>query len=240
MIVICKKASKKLVKGLRYDVQNLWNDGKNQRWLEGKVEIKGFGRYTVKNFTDIDGKPLPNVNVLNPRTVTKILEFSELKKGDILICTSDNYKTLVKGGMYRIESLKEVNQTYKSYSGQNFTRSEKTIKFEGIKRTLKFSSWRFRKLSANESREISLNSILTGEKPNILTSKIRKIDFVPNKNVELMNVVSKSIIDPNRHQLSILEWACQKTGCSLDINQKDFDELLGMNLGQILDLLDKS
>lgn len=240
MIVICKKATKKLVKGLRYEVQNLYNDGSNQRWLEAKVEIKGFGKYAVANFTDINGNPLPKINILVPRQTFKILEYSDLKEGDIIVCTSDSYKTLVKGGMYRIEKLKETVHQYKNYSGQPYTRAERTIKFEGIKRTLKFSSWRFRKLNSNESREISLNSILTGEKPKVLTSSVRKIDFVPNKNVELMNIISRSIVDVNRHQLSIIDWACQKTGANLDINKKDFDSLMTMSLQQILQMLDSN
>ena len=39
MIVICKKGTKKMVKGLRYEVLNLWNDGTCARWQEGKIDV---------------------------------------------------------------------------------------------------------------------------------------------------------------------------------------------------------
>ena len=96
MIVICKKATKKMVKGLRYEVLNLWNDGNSQRWQEGKIEILGFGRFVVGNFTDTDGKPLPKIKILNPIPRVKNLEFTDLIKGDILVCMSDRYKTIAK------------------------------------------------------------------------------------------------------------------------------------------------
>ena len=66
MIVICKKPTKRLLKGVRYESGSLWNDGLNQRWLEGKVEILGVGRFSVDNFTDTNGGPLPKTNVILP------------------------------------------------------------------------------------------------------------------------------------------------------------------------------
>lgn len=239
MIVICKKPTKKLVKGLRYEVHNLYNDGRNQRWLESKVEIKGLGRYSVENFTDVDGKPLPKINIIRPREVLRTLEFSDLKEGDILVCTSETYKTLVKGAMYRIEKLTDKVTTHKNYAGNTYNSSYKTVKFVGIKRALKFSSWRFRKLSASENREISLNTLLTGERAKILTSRVRKIDFVTNKNLELMNIISKSLLDGSRHQLSIVDWAIQKTGTNFDVNSDDFKPLLSMTLADILQSIEK-
>ena len=47
MIVVCKRPTKRLIKGVRYEVENLWNDGTSQRWLEGKVSIKDIGRFSV-------------------------------------------------------------------------------------------------------------------------------------------------------------------------------------------------
>ena len=47
MIIVCKKPTKKLVKGLRYEVGNIYNDGTNNRWQEGTVEIIGVGRFVV-------------------------------------------------------------------------------------------------------------------------------------------------------------------------------------------------
>jgi hypothetical protein len=238
MIVVCKKATKKLVKGLRYEVQNLWNDGGNQRWLESKIEIKGIGRYSVDNFTDTDGKSLPKINFLTPRPVYRTLTFEELKEGDILVCTCDSYKTLAKDSMYRISKLITKSTDYRGYNGTIHQRVDKNVQFEGIKRAIKFSSWKFRKLSSEESREIQLSSILNGEKPPvIITSSARKIDLVTNKDRVLMNLLAKSILDSNRHHLSILEWAIQKVGNNYSITEEDYKSLLNLSLKEVLEKL---
>jgi hypothetical protein len=239
MIVICKRPTKRLVKGIRYETGSLYNDGTNQRWQEGTVEILGVGRFVVDNFTDTDGNPLPKTNVIVPRVHIEDLKFEDLSKGDILVCTSDNYKTLGKGCMYQIEELKSKSSQRIGWNKQPYTHVEKTIKFVGIPRTLKFSSWRFRKLSPQEAREISLNSVLHGEEPAIVKSKdIRKIELVANKELELMGMLSKSVIDPNRHHLSIIDWACQKSGTNLGITPEDYTTLLNMSLKDILEKIE--
>lgn len=240
MIVICKKPTKRLVKGVRYETGSLYNDGTtNQLWLEGTVEILDVGRFVVDNFTDVDGNPLPKTNIVVPRAPIHNLEFKDLSKGDILVCISDNYKTMGKGCMYQIEELITKSYQKMGWNKQPFTHTEQSIKFVGIPRTLKFSYWRFRKLSPQEAREISLNSVLHGEEPVIVKSKdIRKLELVANKELELMSVLSKSIIDPNRHFLSIIDWACQKSGTNLGITSEDYATLLNMSLKDILEKID--
>jgi hypothetical protein len=241
MIVICKKATKKMVKGLRYEVLNLWNDGNSQRWQEGKIEILGFGRFVVGNFTDTDGKPIPQIKILNPIPRVKNLEFTDLAKGDIIVCMSDRYKTIAKESMYKIESLKEVVTAKIGWNKQSYNQTERTIKLEGIPRSMKFSSWVFRKLTPEESREINLNKILHNEDVKIITdSKTRKIDLVINKNLELMKNLSKSIVDENRHHLSILDWSCYKTGSTMGIVKEDYNDLMNMSLKDILELIETS
>jgi hypothetical protein len=239
MIVICKKNTKRLVKGLRYEVHALYNSGNNQRWIEGKLKVKGFGRFVVSNFTDIDGKPVPSIDIIPPRPQFNRLEFSDLKKGDIIVCTSDSYKTLIKNGMYKIEELIQVSSERKYHSGQSYTHREQSIKFEGISRKLKFSSWRFRTLTAHESRELSLSSLLEGKEADIIkSSKIRKIDMVTNKKLELMRNLALSILDNNRHHLSIVDWSCQKIGSKLGIESSDYSELMNMTLKDILEKIE--
>lgn len=239
MIVICKRATKRLVKGVHYETGSLYNDGTNQHWQEGTVEILGVGRFVVDNFTDVNGNPLPKTNIIVPRAPINDLQFSDLTKGDILVCTSDSYKTLGKGCMYQIENLITKSSQKIGWNKQPYTYTEHSIKFVGIPRTLKFSHWRFRKLSPQEAREISLNSVLHGEDPVIVKSKdIRKIELVTNKELELMSVLSKSIIDPNRHHLSITEWACQKSGTNLGITPDDYTTLMNMSLKDILEKIE--
>ena len=237
MIVVCKRPTKKLVKGLRYEVQNLWNDGKNQKWLESKVEIKGIGRYSVDNFTDIDGKPLPAINIATPRPQYQSLKFEEIKEGDILVCTSDSYKTLAKDAMYRVAKVIQKTKDYKSYNGSIHQKVDKSIQFEGQKRTIRFSSWRFRKLTSEESREIQLSSILNGEKPPVIIKSARKIDLVTNKEQVLMTLLAKSVLDSNRHHLSILEWAIQKVGNNYSITEDDYKSILELPLKEVLEKL---
>lgn len=239
MIVICKKGTKKLVKGLRYEVRNLWNNGQNQRWLEGKIELKEVsGRFSVNNFTDTNGNALSNTNQITstPRVSHEYIKFEDIKEGDILVCKVDSYKTMVKNGMYKVEKL----DTFKFIRG-TYNYTEEYVKFEGIKRKLRFNSWRFRKLTAEESREIQLGSLLEGKDPNIIkTTDICKIETVDNKERALMEILSKSILDPNRHHLSILEWACKKSGENMKIKVEDYQSLLTMSLKDILDKIESN
>jgi len=235
MIVICKRETKKLLKGIRYEVQNLWNNGTNNRWLEGKIEIKGIGRFVVGNFTDINGKEVPKVNIINTTNIhSNITKFEDIKVGDIIVCTSNSYKTLIEGGMYKIEDKQEISVNYGSWKSKS-----NYIKLKGVKRKLKFSPWRFRTLTPEESREISLKSILDGEEPEIITTTdLRKIDMVINKEKELINILAKSILDENRHHLSILDWACKKSGNSMGLKIDDYKELLDLKLSDIIKILE--
>ena len=235
MIVICKKPTKRLVKGIRYEVEGLWNNGTSQRWMEGTVQIKGVGRFTVKNFVDESGNPLPQILINPPRKEIKRVDWTELKKGDILVCTSEHYKTLVCDGMYKIESLITKKISYKSWNGTIGERLENKIKFVGMSRSLKFNSWAFRALTSSEQREIALSQVLDGQEPNIIQSqKIRKIDLVQDKNPVLMKALCQSILDPNRHVLSVVDWACQKTGEKWDLQPSDFSEIINKPLSEIL------
>ena len=66
------------------------------------------------------------------------------------------------------------------------------------------------------------------------TSDIRKIDLCTDKNLELMKVLSRSIIDPNRHHLSIVEWGCKKIGDKLRVDVSDYESLMNMTLKDII------
>jgi hypothetical protein len=241
MIVICKKSTKKLIKGHRYEVSQLFNGGGNARWQEGKLVLKDVvGRFSVDNFTDTSGNPVPNTNIIPKRTQeVKRVEFSELKKGDILVCTSDSYTLFAKGCMYKISDLILKKESRTNWSGQKYEHTEQRIKFEGINRWIKFSSWSFRNLTTEEQRENQLNSLLLSKDPDVINQKIRKIELVPNKNVQLIKTLCQSVLDPNRHHLGVLDWSVEKTGTKLKINKEDYSELLNMKLSDILNLIDK-
>jgi len=241
MIVISKISNKKLLKGHRYEVFQLWNSGNNQKWLDGKLFLMGFGRYSVDNFTDTSGNPIANIDYkTNQLPVERFIKPEDVQEGEILICTSDRYKTLAKDRMYRVEKLLKKESQRVGYNGQTWTNVEYKIKLEGVTRQMKFNGWAFRKLTPEESREISLNDILHNKQPEIIkTSKIRKIEMVVNKDKTLIDFLSMSILDPNRHHLSIIEWACQKSGEKFGIKPEDFSALLELPLKDILTRIDK-
>lgn len=241
MVVISKISNKRLIKGYRYEVQNIWNSGKNQHWVEGKLQLVGFGRYSVNSFTDTSGNPISKIDFTsNTPIVDKFIKFEDCSEGEILICTSDSYKTLANGSMYKIEKLKRTEKELNGFNGRKWIQKEDKIKFEGLPRFLKFNGWSFRKLTPSEAREISLGSLLNGDEPNIVkTSNIRGIDMALNKEKTLMESLSKTILDVNRHHLSIIDWTCQKTADKLRIKPEDFNDLLNMTLGEILEKIEK-
>jgi len=242
MIAICKRPTKRLVKGARYEIDSIWNDGTSQRWLEGRLYIKGIGRFRVDNFTDIDGKELPKIQKVNPvqTTFSARLKFEDLKVGDILVCDSGNYKTLVEGGMYQIEKLIDKSATRTGYNGSTWTHRDENVKFIGVARTLKFNSWNFRRLSAEETREMSLNEILYDQAAPVIKNKPKKkIDLMPNKEKILVDILFKAVVDPNRHAITIPEWACQKTAPKLELELLDFENLMEMPLKDILKMMEK-
>ena len=237
MIVICKKETKRIVKGARYEVDTI-------RLRGGRffISIKGIGSYIIDNFTTTDGNPVPKVAFAPIRQPIEYLKvkFEDLKIGDILVCITDRYKNLIKGRMYKISDAKSINKDRISYSGTILKHSDNSIKFEGSNRFLKFNSWSFRSLDREEARGISLNSILSEEVSFAVDSSIRKIDLVDNKDVELIKVLSKAIVDQSRHHLDVIGWACEKSAGYLGIERSDYDKFLNMPLKQILEIFKQS
>lgn len=234
MIVIRKTSTTKLIKGARYTVQNLWNGPNNLRWRQGRIRLVGLGVYNVKGFTDINDNPLPNINYQNPNIQEMSpLEGKDISDGDVLVCLSDRYRTLTKGSMYKVEKVvkKEIGGTY--------PRVEYYIKFEIINRKIKFWSWNFRKLTTQEIRDLSISNIL-GEKNKIVTDpNIKKIDLVPNKDKFLIQLLAKTILDDKRHQLSPLEWCCQKVAKNWELSPDDFNGIMGLTVKEIFEKIEK-
>lgn len=240
MNIICKKETSKLIKGSTYEVEILYNNGKNNAWQEGRVRVKGVsGFFKVSNFTSVDGTPVKNVNVGEP-VQREYLKFENLKVGDILVCITDNYKTLIKNGYYKIEKLDSVDKPSR-WANSTYVYKEEKLKLTGVKRTLKFNSWCFRKLSVQELREANLNELLNNEPLKVMSEPIkRKIDHLENKEEALIEALCLSILDKNRHKLSIVDWTCEKIGTKLGVNRKDFTELLEMSLKDILEYVERN
>ena len=145
----------------------------------------------------------------------------------------------MNGGYYKIESLDTKTKQVQSWGGNIYTSSEDRIKFVGVKRVMKYTSWYFRKMTTQELREANLNELLHNEKLNVIDKPIsRKLDYSENSNLELVKSLAMSILDPNRHKLSIVDWACEKHDRKLGIKRSDFENLLELPLKDLLELIE--
>jgi hypothetical protein len=232
MIVIAKRNTKRIIKGHRYEVDRIF--------VNNRVVIKGIGSFQLSGFTDINGNEITPIDWTSPSynpPIYQKIEFSDLKKGDILVCRSGNYKLFLKDKMYKISDLKIKEIEYNSWSGIK-TRNEEFIKFHGVNRWIKLNSWSFRKLNTNESRDLALNDLLGNEDSSIIVdSKIRGIDVIEDKEKELIKILAKSMLDPSRHHLTVVEWACSKIANNLKVVPSDFDPYLNLTLHQIMEKL---
>lgn len=238
MQVICKKDTKILIKGNTYEVLTL-NSSRGRLTLKN---IKGI--YSVNNFTDTNGNQLPKIDITNKITENILkpwkVKISDLKIGELLLCTSDRYATYNKDALYQIEDLKYVPKK-RTYLKNTITYNKEYIKFVGIERYILFSGWRFRKLTKEETRDISLKSVLHNEHPNIKKNKDnRKLDSSKNKNLDIISNLCYSILDKNRHKLSIVDWSCRKPNNNLGIKKSDYDIFLNMKLKDILELIEQN
>jgi hypothetical protein len=224
MKVISLKSNKKLLKGLEYEAQSFDNTQNPIRYRANSIHIKGFGWYQCKNFTDLSGNPLSQIKYNNPQftisTTQDRIVPTELKKGDILVCSVERYKYLVKGAKYRVQDIKEPNTWSVS------------IRLEGYSRWIKFSNWTFRKLTLQETRDLALSQIF--DKPeNFAVDFVRKIDKSSNKVQVLLQSLAKSILDNYRHHYDLIDWTIEKNKIQ-GLKKEDFNEILNLPLAEIL------
>jgi len=223
MKVISKINTKKLVKGCEYKATSYKNSGLN-RWGEGTISILSMGSYSIKNFTDTNGDPLPQKDWSSPTVVREILKQSDVKVGDLLVSICDT-KILNKNSIYKIS---EVIYSDKTYMGK--------VKVLGS--TNKYRLYNFRKLDQSELVDININNIF-GENVEYKATKERKIDIIENKDSILMKLLSKAIIDTNRNNLTVVEWAV-KIDNRFSTTLEDYNHLLDMKLSDIINYaLDK-
>lgn len=231
MIVISKVSTKRLIKDHKYEVDYIYNDNTSRNWIEGRLGVKNLGQFRVYNFKTIDGKEIPKIRI-DRKVKEEHISINNCIEGDLVICLSNGYTTFTRDCMYKINKI-QISEII-SY-GRKFNVIK--VKFEGNNNWIK-STYNFRPLSDQELREIHLESLLEDKEPNIIIGKQRKIELVQDKNKELIKEIANSILDRNRHHLSVLEWAIEKTGKKLKLEKSDFDELLDMKFSDILKLID--
>jgi len=230
MKVISKKSNKKLLKDHVYETDFFNNDKSTVgvRYDFKRISIVGKGNYNVDNFTLTNGDPIP-LKLYDSKKKSNITDVKDLKKGDIIVCLSDNrFKYLIEGGKYRIKDLL-INSTNTWVSG--------SIKIEGYDRWLRWSQFTFRKLSIQEKRDLSLSQIFDKEE-NFSVEFKRKFEQKEDKDRVLIETIAKSILDRHRHDLGLIDWACDKNGGHLKVTPEDFKHLMDKPLKEIIEIID--
>ena len=78
-------------------------------------------------------------------------------------------------------------------------------------------------MSLQETREIALSQIFNLPE-NFSVDFIRKFEKENNKTKILLQALSKSILDPYRHEYGVLDWTIEKTK-NQDLKKDDFNEI---------------
>lgn len=232
MKVISKKGNQKLLKGYAYETDFFNNDEShcnNYRYSYKRISIKDKGWYSIDDFTTTDGQPLPKM-FYDRQVKQEATKVSDLKKGDILVCLSDQrFKYLIKGGKYRISDIRITS------SGSSWVSGD--FRLEGYNRWLMWSNWNFRKLSIQESRDLALSQIFDKEE-NFSVDFKRKFELKSDKDVVLIETLAKSILDKNRHELDVIDWGIQKNSEHFKLTKDDFKHLMDKPLKEILEMFD--
>lgn len=221
MQVISKKNNRRLISGQDYETDYFHNDPSKKGYGFGRISIKGKGYYKLDDFKRVDGSDLPQILY----DVRKFNTEEDIKKGDIIVCNRDNrYKYLIKDGKYRIQDITNKKTKYTI---------EKLMKLEGYNKWIRYDPWSFRKLSLQETRDLALSQIFD-KAENFSVEFKTKYEQSDNKEKILIEAIAASILDKHRHHLDIIDWGLQKIKKGLKIDRKDYDQLLGLTLGEIL------
>jgi hypothetical protein len=247
MKVICTGNTKRLVKGATYEVLSLKNlDTSNSKYFRPHIVIKlnetNNCTLNIRNFKLENGDPLPEINWTSDEWKNKQTEYGQsristtnpIKIGDYVSYVRNSHKGLIFGKIYKVTNIREFQ--HKSYGGSIWTELE--IQIEGSTRFYK--TYSFRKCTPQESREISLNTLFDEETGVISIDKsIRKIDKYEDQAKEtlLIKILMSAALDTNRNNMSIIEWACNKTGNQFDVKPDDFNSIITNSLSSILDKL---
>lgn len=227
MKLVCIKGNKKLLKGQSYDCDyidtTLYTWGGNFTRRINRVNIVGFGQYSVSGFRFEDGTKIPNDYKYDKRPGNNGYDpdyKKDINVGDWVICKTNSIKTLIQGQRYQVEDVIKA-------TGSIAWNNKHKIKLKGSKRFIDFG-WNFSLVPKDESRDIALGALF-GD--SVINGEVGKIDDKENL---LIKMIARSILDPNRHKLSIVEWAVEKYG-KCGISEDDFKSLLNKKLKTILE-----
>lgn len=228
MIAISVKETKKLVKGVQYDVLEYKNS--STHGFRSSIKIKDLGWFRLDFFIPGDGSSsFPKIdwkdhNLIDDETSHYINNPENLKKGDLLVCVREGSIYLQKGNFYKIEDIKKETLN-------RWTKIQ--VKVVGYNRWLSYYS--FRTASQREIREISLLRLFDEDAPSTsIDTKTRKIDLLPKEKKELLlgQTIIRSVLDPWRNSMDIIDWAIKKTEPSLKLTRDDFFPIMQKTLAE--------
>lgn len=223
MVVRAVKNTKKLVKGCLYQLDHIYGTTSKM------VIISGLGYFESNLFTLEDGSEIPNKEWSSESYKTyqsTLIRGEDIKIGDILIYQYGSSKYLVVGKKYKVVDIKP---TYMS-SGTYYK-----LKVDGLNTWVGYNC--FRKCTQQELREISLTGLLDNTVVNTtVDTQTRKIDQIPEdeKNRIIFKLLCSAIVDTNRNNMSIVDWAVSKSGTQWELTRKDFNKYLSKSMSEII------
>jgi hypothetical protein len=248
MKVICLKNTKKLVKGSIYEVLYLNNlDNKTSHYFRPSITIRlndfsncSFG---IANFKLENGKNLPEINWSSDEWKNTKIENSKsiigdsnpVKVGDYVTYLRNAHKSLINGRIYRISDVRQIKHTF--HNGSTWAETE--IQVEGSSRFYK--TYSFGKCNPQKAREISLSSLFDQETGvELIDKSTRKIDkYDPlEKEKLLIKILMSASFDINRNNMTIIEWACRKTGNQFSVEPNDFNAICDLPVSKLIEKLD--
>lgn len=245
MKVISTSNTKRLVKGAVYEVlklDNLSMSGKNFRpSVIIKLNDVLSRSFSVKSFKLEDGSDLPEINWESDEWKEKTTDWSQgriqpdnIKKGDYVVYRKNSHKNLIYGKKYKVEDINVINHK-NTWGTSTHNWTEVQIKVEGSSRFYK--SYSFRKCTPQEARDISLNVLFdqeTGvEKVDENIRKIDKYDEVTKEKL-LIKILLSSMLDSNRNNMSVTQWAINKIATQYSLKESDFTNLMNCTLETLI------
>jgi hypothetical protein len=138
-------------------------------------------------------------------------------------------KFLVAGNKYKVSDIK-----YRSWDGKQYINS---IKVEGLSNW--FSYHNFRYMNDQEKREVSLRNIFDESVIFTVDKSVRPLDNLDDKKSReiILSIILSAITDPYRNNLSIIDWAIQKTGSKWLLREDDIKPYLNLTIGDIINMM---
>jgi hypothetical protein len=239
MKLICKKNTKKLVKGAIYEALKIdtikpSNARYFRPWVIVKINDNQVG-FRPENFTLTNGEDIPEMNWQNPSfqdafLETNYLQGDKIKVGDFVVYKNSRCKTLEPGKIYKISEIKSTER-----GTLNHKWTEYKVKVEGS--NTNFGTYNFRPCSTQEVRDIALKKLFdekvdvakAGEAPRIIDRYSDKY-----KEQVLLGLIISASLDINRHNMSILDWAV-RLGQKQSVTREDFTPILSKTISSIIE-----